>query len=324
MPPRARAELLDFFVAVPGLGRRARDASFCELEVPFGTELVHYAVGIASCAVPGRPGRARRTSRGATGGCRGHASLRPRIALAPAACEMPPAHAACLAMLAPVMTMREGARIYSPGGRLLEAGDRLEQPGLAARSEPPGGGGAREHVHGLARRGPARAHGGRAAASSRRATSRPTGPNGSSRSRAPRGLPDRDSGRACPGRRDTRQPAAGAEGCPRRERVSALVAALAESPPDGHTTNLVTVDEHGQRLRLDDKPRPRLGRLPPGLRPPPEQHARRGRPRRRSARARDADGEHDGADTGRRRRRGSSSRSAPPAGRGSGARSFRC
>ena len=34
-------------------------------------------------------------------------------------------------MLAPVMTLREGAKIYSPGGELLEAGDRLDQPGLA-------------------------------------------------------------------------------------------------------------------------------------------------------------------------------------------------
>jgi gamma-glutamyltranspeptidase/glutathione hydrolase len=48
---------------------------------------------------------------------------------------MPPAHAACLAMLSPVMTMREGARIYSPGGKLLEAGDRLEQPGLVRALE---------------------------------------------------------------------------------------------------------------------------------------------------------------------------------------------
>jgi gamma-glutamyltranspeptidase/glutathione hydrolase len=45
---------------------------------------------------------------------------------------MPSAHAACLAMLAPVYTMNEGAAIYAPGGRLLETGDRLEQPGLAA------------------------------------------------------------------------------------------------------------------------------------------------------------------------------------------------
>jgi gamma-glutamyltranspeptidase / glutathione hydrolase len=33
------------------------------------------------------------------------------------------------------MTMREGARIYSPGGRLLGAGDRLDQPGLVTALE---------------------------------------------------------------------------------------------------------------------------------------------------------------------------------------------
>jgi gamma-glutamyltranspeptidase/glutathione hydrolase len=38
-------------------------------------------------------------------------------------------------MLAPVMTMNEGARIYSPDGRLLAAGERLHQPGLAAALE---------------------------------------------------------------------------------------------------------------------------------------------------------------------------------------------
>jgi gamma-glutamyltranspeptidase/glutathione hydrolase len=44
---------------------------------------------------------------------------------------MPPAHAACLAMLAPVFTLREdGRRIYAPGGRPLETGDTLAQPGL--------------------------------------------------------------------------------------------------------------------------------------------------------------------------------------------------
>src|SRR5438046_2231235 len=43
--------------------------------------------------------------------------------------------ASCLAMLEAVMTMNEGARIYSPGGSLLEAGDRLEQPGLARTLE---------------------------------------------------------------------------------------------------------------------------------------------------------------------------------------------
>jgi gamma-glutamyltranspeptidase / glutathione hydrolase len=44
---------------------------------------------------------------------------------------MPPAHAACLAMLAPVFTMRAaGRRIYAPSGRPLETGETLAQPGL--------------------------------------------------------------------------------------------------------------------------------------------------------------------------------------------------
>src|SRR5918997_1644145 len=36
--------LLDFFVSVPGLGRPPRRVELEQLEVPFGTELVHYAV----------------------------------------------------------------------------------------------------------------------------------------------------------------------------------------------------------------------------------------------------------------------------------------
>jgi gamma-glutamyltranspeptidase/glutathione hydrolase len=38
-------------------------------------------------------------------------------------------------MLAPVMTMNEGAGIYAPGGSLLQAGERLEQPGLVPALE---------------------------------------------------------------------------------------------------------------------------------------------------------------------------------------------
>src|SRR5689334_24795493 len=46
------ARNLDCFVAVPGLDAPAgRRAELVELQVPFGTELVHYAIGIASCGV---------------------------------------------------------------------------------------------------------------------------------------------------------------------------------------------------------------------------------------------------------------------------------
>src|SRR5947199_1702718 len=126
-----RARNLDCFVAVPGLGAEAREPELLHLEVPFGAELVHYAVGPASCGVPGLP--AGLVALWEAHGCLPWGRLvEPALRLAESGVEFPPAHAACLAMLAPVMTMNEGAAIYSPGGRLLAAGERLEQPGLAA------------------------------------------------------------------------------------------------------------------------------------------------------------------------------------------------
>ena len=126
--------MLDFFVAVPGLGADRREIELVQLEVPFGAELVHYAVGIGSCAVPGvLPGLDELW--------RAHGRLpwprlvEPALRLAREGVEMLPAHAACLEMLAPVMTMREGGRIYSPRGRLLRTGERLEQPGLVRALE---------------------------------------------------------------------------------------------------------------------------------------------------------------------------------------------
>jgi gamma-glutamyltranspeptidase/glutathione hydrolase len=126
----ARARNLDFFVAVPGVGAEPHRPELVHLEVPFGEELVHYAVGPASCAVPG-------VLAGLGALWRAHGRLpwprlvEPALRLAREGVELPAAHAACLAMLAPVMTMDAGAQIYSPGGHLLEAGGRLEQPGLA-------------------------------------------------------------------------------------------------------------------------------------------------------------------------------------------------
>jgi gamma-glutamyltranspeptidase/glutathione hydrolase len=121
---------LDCFCAVPsGTG-----APLVELGVPFGEELVHYAVGAASCAVPGVPA-------GLDALWRAHGRLpwaelcAPALRLAHEGVPMPPAHVACLAMLEPVMTMREGARIYAPAGRLLRPEERLEQPGLVRALE---------------------------------------------------------------------------------------------------------------------------------------------------------------------------------------------
>jgi len=124
-----RARTLDFFVAAPGLGSEPREIELDHLQVPFGIEQVHYSVGICSCGVPGVVAGLGELWR-SEGSLPWSALVEPALELARAGVRMPAAHAACLEMLAPVMTMREGGRIYSPGGRLLETGDLLEQPGL--------------------------------------------------------------------------------------------------------------------------------------------------------------------------------------------------
>src|SRR5437016_7138899 len=118
------ARNLDCFVGVPS----EVGAELLDLEVQFGEQAVHYAVGPASCGVPGLPA-------GLGLLWREHGRLpwarlcEPALRLARDGVDLPPAHAACLAMLEPVMTMDAGKRIYSPRGRLLQAGDRLGQPG---------------------------------------------------------------------------------------------------------------------------------------------------------------------------------------------------
>jgi gamma-glutamyltranspeptidase / glutathione hydrolase len=119
-----RVRNLDCFVAVPGIGAESRGDA----------ELVHYAVGPASCGVPGLP-----AGLGLLHAEHGRLPwprlVEPALRLARNGVVFPAAHAACLAMLAPVMTMDEGARIYSPGGRLLQAGETLRQPGLTTALE---------------------------------------------------------------------------------------------------------------------------------------------------------------------------------------------
>jgi gamma-glutamyltranspeptidase/glutathione hydrolase len=126
----ALARALDCFVAVPS----ERGGEMIELQVPFGTELVHYAVGPASFAVPGVPAGLGALWR-EYGRLPWVRLVEPAIRIARAGVPMPPAHASCLSMLAPVMTMNEGKRMYSPNGELLRAGDTLHQPGLVRTLE---------------------------------------------------------------------------------------------------------------------------------------------------------------------------------------------
>ena len=129
-----RARNLDCFCSVPGLDAERPPSPMDRLAVPFGEELVHYAIGAASCAVPGLP-----AGLGALHAAHGRLPwprlVEPALRLARDGVPMGRAHADCLAMLAPVMTLDAGAAIYAPGGRLLEEGDLLRQPGLARALE---------------------------------------------------------------------------------------------------------------------------------------------------------------------------------------------
>jgi gamma-glutamyltranspeptidase/glutathione hydrolase len=124
------ARNLDCFVSVPS----GEGAPMESLEVPFGEELVHYAIGASSCAVPGVPA-------GLDALWRAHGRLpwarlvEPALRLGREGVPMPAAHVACLVMLAPVMTMREGGTLYAPEGRLMVEGDILRQPGLVTALE---------------------------------------------------------------------------------------------------------------------------------------------------------------------------------------------
>jgi gamma-glutamyltranspeptidase/glutathione hydrolase len=124
-----RIRNLDCFCAVPGLRAEQRRSELIWLEVPFGAELIHYAIGPASCAVPGVPAGLGALWReyGVFPWAR---LVEPALRLARYGVELPPAHAVVLEMLSPALTLDLGARIYSPGGRLLRGGERLEQPGL--------------------------------------------------------------------------------------------------------------------------------------------------------------------------------------------------
>ena len=240
---------LDCFCAVPGLGAPVREAELLHMDVPFGAETVHYAVGPASCAVPGVPA-------GLGALWEAHGSLpwarlvEPALRLARHGVAMPPAHVACLVMLEPVMTLREGARMYAPGGRLLRDGERLEQPGLVHALEA------------IAEEGSSSAYTGTIATSLLELSGERGGLLTAADLRAYEATWSAPTETAWLGLRVlSRDGLAGVRaaltrlprlrGLPATQRVAALVAAFdGATGPETHTTNLVTVDADGNACVL--------------------------------------------------------------------------
>jgi len=236
------ARLLDCFVTVP-----TRLGELDHLPVPFGEEVVHYAIGPGSCGVPGVPLGLDALWR-AGGRLPWPRLCEPALRLARDGVVMPQAHAACLAMLSPVMTLGRGAELYAPGGRLLGDGDLLRQPGLAAALELLAGEGAASCYSGslaealLAVDGVAVTREDLAAYEVRweePVTTRRDGYQVSTRGGLS-GVPELVG----------RLPSLA--GLAEADRVLALLEAIEAAPPgpDGHTTNLVAVDADGRACVL--------------------------------------------------------------------------
>jgi gamma-glutamyltranspeptidase/glutathione hydrolase len=233
---------LDCFVTVPSGSGGAMD----ELAVPFGEELVHYAIGVASCGVPGVPAGLDELWR-AHGRLPWPRLVEPALRLAREGVEFPAAHAACLAMLESVMTMREGAAIYAPGGTLLADGDTLRQPGLVAALEAIATEGARSVYEGTLSRSLLdlmEERGGLVTAEDLR-TYRAVWADPAATSFAGSRLVSRGGLSAVPESFAALRPYED-----EAERALALLDALAVDVPDGHTTNLSVVDRDGSACVL--------------------------------------------------------------------------
>ena len=248
---------LDCFVDVPS-GAGAEPVA---LQVPFGEELVHYAVGPGTCAVPGLPAGLDALHR-RFGRLPWARLVEPALRVARSGVTMPPAHAACLAMLAPVFTMRpDGARIYAPAGRPLEAGETLAQPGLAAALALVAEEGAASVYRGSIAEALLALEGvGVLRADLERLEARWVRP--AEVAYAGRRVLTRGSLTGVP---ETLARLPRLAGLDERERVHALLVALVGPAREGHTTNLVTADADGNVCVLTSSLGLGTGDFLPGL-----------------------------------------------------------
>lgn len=133
--PDGRAELLDFFVTAPGLGRTPADrearSHLHPYEVPFRSAVQVFNVGPSSCATPGMPwGLATLHER--HGRLPFSEVLAPAIRLAREGAVLVEQQDYLHDILTGILTSDDGAgAVFAPGGRMLRSGQRLRFPDLA-------------------------------------------------------------------------------------------------------------------------------------------------------------------------------------------------
>jgi len=119
---------LDFFVAVPGLAgtRRARPQ---QVPIDFGGEIVPYAVGPSTVAVPGIPAGVS-VLHERWGRLPWPEVVAPALHHAERGVVLAPMHAKVLSTIAAAMLIGPGAAVYSRDGASLPAGSLVRHPGL--------------------------------------------------------------------------------------------------------------------------------------------------------------------------------------------------
>jgi gamma-glutamyltranspeptidase/glutathione hydrolase len=125
----SRAMNLDGFAAVP-----SGEGELTELEIPFGDEPVVYAIGPASCAVPGLPATLGELWE-RIGRLPWTRLCEPALALARSGVDLPEMHARSLEMFGELYALDRGSDLFVRDGRTLGAGEILDQPDLVQTLE---------------------------------------------------------------------------------------------------------------------------------------------------------------------------------------------
>ena len=129
--------LLDFYVAIPGLGLgEERIADMESVDVVYAPESTQvFKIGAASCAVPGAPAGLEAAHR-AYGSAPWARLIEPAIALARGGIDVTPEQAYLHGILDVLLRRtNEGRAIFEQGGTGLAAGDRLVMEDLARTLE---------------------------------------------------------------------------------------------------------------------------------------------------------------------------------------------
>lgn len=125
----SRVMNLDGFAAVP-----SSEGELTELPILFGDELVVYAIGPASCAVPGLPAALGELWE-RLGGLPWKRLCEPALELARTGVPLPEMHARTLAMLSELLLLERGDDLFGRDGQALGDGAVLYQPGLVQTLE---------------------------------------------------------------------------------------------------------------------------------------------------------------------------------------------